>query len=154
MPYANPEAQREYFRRYYAEHGAKKRAQAKASSKRRRENDLATERRKVRDRMAKWRADNPERAQVANVRQHRSLRARLVAFLGGECERCQGSSGGKRLEIHHCNGDGPTHRKSTYNNTGTYREILRGLYPRSAIALLCSKCHHAEHPDAGDPGIP
>lgn len=110
----------------------------------------AAHREQERDRQRRWRAANPDSARqygrekgAANNRDYRRrLRAALVAFLGGACEKCGSHD---NLDAHHLNGDGAEHRRRAGGALSSWLEILSGAYPRESIQLLCRGCHNIAH---------
>lgn len=102
---------------------------------------------KALERWRRWRKANLEKARTYPREYNRRLRAAVIAFLGGACERC-GSL--RNLDVHHRNGDGAEHRKQTGGFQGAWLEILSGAYPREAVELLCHKgCHGSAHRRVG-----
>jgi hypothetical protein len=78
----------------------------------------------------------------------RARRARALAKLGGQCERC-GQSHPAALEIHHRNHNGTLHAAELDRQKLTLTEwVVREGDPtvgRFAVCLLCLNCHRIEH---------
>jgi hypothetical protein len=98
-----------------------------------------------RERIAKYRATNPEfyiKEKDSINKKNAALKQRVFNHYGLRCSRC-GFDDLRCLHLHHTNGDGKRHRFG-YGSTYSYMRIEKEGYP-DRIITLCANCHAIEH---------
>lgn len=143
MPYKNPEDRRAYLREYYCKNKDKyKKWSSEYLSK-----PEAKEKRRVRQ--TEWRKNNPDKSNAKARRHHRSIRLKVIEFLGGKCCRC-GFNDWRALQIDHVDGGG------TYETSVKFRGALTTYYKHviktggAGYQLLCANCNWIKKYENGE----
>jgi DNA-directed RNA polymerase subunit M/transcription elongation factor TFIIS len=94
-----------------------------------------------------WAAKHKAKKAAYDKEWRRKQRAKALAAYGNTCARCDSPKG--RLEFHHTNRNGPLDRATKNGKEGGAHSLNRRIArdgKQDGVELLCSSCHHAEHP--------
>ncbi len=97
---------------------------------------------------AKRKANNLGNSRKCSQDYRLRLRVAALEMYGNRCEQC-GCDERDRLNLHHKNGDGAADRACSTGTSGGARKVHQRLHKEGfdpSLALLCAKCHAAQHP--------
>src|SRR5439155_20120558 len=93
-------------------------------------------------RVARWKAANPEGVREHHARHRRTLKGEAFDAYGGACQCC-GENERLFLTLDHVKRDGARQREALGKGWAFWRSLRKRGYPQDlGLRVLCHNCHH------------